>query len=415
MKILHTSDWHLGQVLYEYDRTEEQRDFLEQLVSIAEQEHPDAMVLCGDVFDKVSPSTEARQLYVKALLKLHDHCPNMQIVVTAGNHDGKSALEVEALLWDRLQVRVVGQVFRHENGEINIERHIVEVFNDASKRIGYIIAVPHIYENYYPQTDDSQTKEERQKAFFQLLLDAVAARNTDNLPVVLTAHLSLAGSNFAGHQFADSIGTIEVVDQSQLGTGYDYLALGHIHNAKTFTGSGPVARYCGTPLPVAFDEQGKHSVSIVNLMPGTEVSIREVPVHNIRPLLTIPPKPIPFEEALLELSQLPDNTEAYIRLNVLQNGPLPPNHIERILQVLEVKRARYCTVKTSKPSQNQLTDAPWAAGMVNADNMPTPRELASYFYDKKYGVPLDDELLNMLDEAIKSATNTLQEPENKML
>lgn len=398
MKILHTSDWHLGHQLYEYDRIDEHRSFLQQLTRVMAEEQPDAMVVCGDVFDRVAPSAEARQLYVKALLALRDQCPDVQIIVMAGNHDGKAALEVEGMLWDRLQVKVVGQVERLEDGSVNFDRHIVEVHDNTGHAAGFIIAVPHIYEHGYPQLGEAQTKEERQRAFFQRLLDETARRNPDGLPVVLTAHLSLTGSNFAGHIFAQSVGNIETVDQATLGRGYDYLALGHIHNAKTFTGEGPVARYCGTPLAISFDETGHHGVTIVTLNPGEQPGIREVDIRNPRPLLTIPDKPLPFEEALRELAGFPADKPAYIRLNVLYDAPLPYNYVEQILQTLQAKQARYCCVKTSLVKKKE--NAEEESLVVNADNMPDPLTLADFFYLKKFKVTLADQQREMLEEVV---------------
>lgn len=402
MKILHTSDWHLGHVLYEHERTEEQQDFLRQLQNIVGEQHPDALVVCGDVFDRVAAPISARDMYVRALLDMHDACPDMQIVVTAGNHDGKSNLDVEGLLWERLRVKVVGQPDFDADGQLDFDRHIVEVRDAQDSLQGFVIVVPHIYEYSYPQIGDAQTKEERQQQFFQALLDRTAQRNPDGLPVVLTAHLTMTGSNLAGHTFADSIGGVDTVDQAQLGNGYDYLAMGHIHNAKTFTGNGPMARYCGTPLAISFDETGNHGVSMVTLEKDQVPVVEEIAIRNIKPLLTIPAKPALFEDALEELRNLPNSTKAYIRLNVLLDGPMPANYVEQILQVLEPKNAQYCCVKTSLPKEGKNDEGEKVIEAVNADNMPEPQDLADFFYQKKYNVQMDPELVDLLGQAIKA-------------
>lgn len=402
MKILHTSDWHLGHVLYEHERTEEQQDFLRQLQKIVSEQQPDALLVCGDVFDRVAAPISARDMYVRALLDMHDACPNMQIVVTAGNHDGKSNLDVEGLLWERLHVKVVGQPEFDNDGRLNMDRHVVEVSDAQGNLQGFIVAVPHIYEYSYPQIGDAETKEERQKQFFQALLDYTARRNPNGLPVALTAHLTMTGSNLAGHNFADSIGGIDTVDQAQLGDGYDYLAMGHIHNAKTFTGSGPMARYCGTPIAIAFDETGKHGVSLVTLEKGSEPVVEEIAINNVKPLLTIPAEPALFEDALAELSNLPNSMPAYIRLNVLLDGPMPANYVEQILQVLEPKKAQYCCVKTSLAKENKDDEAGTLLKPVDADNMPEPQELADLFFQKKYKVQMGPELMELLGQAIKA-------------
>ncbi len=403
MKILHTSDWHLGHLLYEHDRTEEMHSFLEQLKNEVATHQPDALVVCGDIFDRTTAPVSARDMYVRALLEIRDRAPKMRIIVTAGNHDGKSNLEVEGLLWDRLDVKVVGQVERGADGSVNYERHIVEIADAAGKRCGFVVAVPHIYEYGYPQVVGADTKEERQRAFFQTLLDETARRNPEGRPVVLTAHLAMTGGNFAGHSFADTVGGIETVDQEVMGKGYDYLALGHIHNAMTFATSGAAARYCGTPIPVSFDEQGRHTISLVTLEKGQDPIIEEIEIKNPKPLLTIPGEPANFEEALRELSDFPNNEKAYVRLNVLLDGPLPANYVERIVHTLEGKQAQYCCVKTSLPKREKGNGRETEELHFDADNMPKPQALADLFYQNRFNLPLDGEMMTMLEQAIREA------------
>ena len=406
MKILHTSDWHLGHTLYEHDRTEEHEDFLRQLKTIVVEQRPDALLVCGDIFDRVAAPVSARELYVRALLDMHDTCPDMQIIVTAGNHDGKSALETEGLIWSRLHVKVIGQVEFDNDGQVNFDRHIVEIRDAQGCLLGFVAAVPHIYEYGYPQIGEAADKHDRQGLFFQTLLNKVAERNPDNLPVVLSAHLAMAGGNFAGHTFHDSIGGIETVKQERLGKGgYDYLALGHIHSPQTLSGSNPVARYCGTPVAISFDETGHHGVTMVTLEKGEAPVIEEIEIRNPKPLLTLPVKPALFEDALQELREFPDAEPAYIRLNVLLDGPLPPNHIEQILQVLDRKKAEYCCVVTSLPNREEKNEEYVELKPVDADNMPEPEELADRFFQKKFNVSMDADLAELLRKAIETARN----------
>ena len=87
MKILHTSDWHLGHTLYNYDRTEEQLSMLQQIEDIVHNEQPDVFLLCGDVYHTSQPSASVQTMFTDALVQIHHACPSMTIVVTAGNHD----------------------------------------------------------------------------------------------------------------------------------------------------------------------------------------------------------------------------------------------------------------------------------------------------------------------------------------
>ena len=136
MKILHTSDWHLGQQLFEYDRSEEQQDFLRQLCHWVAAEQPDALIVSGDVFHYCSPSAAAQRLYTDALVEFHETCPSMQIIITAGNHDSSSKLEINRNLWKYAGVTVVGSIRRNEAGQVDLERHIVEVKNGCGELKG---------------------------------------------------------------------------------------------------------------------------------------------------------------------------------------------------------------------------------------------------------------------------------------
>jgi exonuclease SbcD len=94
MKILHTSDWHLGHTLYGYDRQEEQQDMLQQILEITRKERPDAFLLSGDVYDIPQPSATSQKMFSEFMAKLHKAVPGMRIIVTAGNHD--SGMRTEA-------------------------------------------------------------------------------------------------------------------------------------------------------------------------------------------------------------------------------------------------------------------------------------------------------------------------------
>ena len=280
MKILHTSDWHLGHTLYNYDRSHEQQAFLQQLTRIVAEEMPDAMVVSGDIYHYSTPSAATQKMYTDGMLEIHRACPGMTIVVTAGNHDSSSKLEIDSSLWNHFGVKVVGNIERTRE-EVNLEKHIVEVIDEAAALKGYIIAVPHVYPQNFPMLDTETPREERQARFFQALLDEEGKMNTGGLPVVLMAHLSIEGSDRTGHD--ETVGGIEYVPISSMGEEYDYLALGHIHCPQNIKGNGRHARYCGTPLPVSFDEAYPQAVSIVELKGREAPQIRTIEIENPTP------------------------------------------------------------------------------------------------------------------------------------
>ena len=182
MKVLHTSDWHLGHTLYDYDRSVEQKHFLHQLCEIVKQEKPDVMVVSGDVYHTSTPSAAAQKMYTDGLLHIHKAHPSMSIVVTAGNHDSSSKLEVNTNLWDVVNVKVVG-TFEKVDEQFNLDKHIIEVRDCNDSLQGYVVAVPHCYPNNFPILREDTTRELRQNHFFQTVLSEVKKRNSENLQI----------------------------------------------------------------------------------------------------------------------------------------------------------------------------------------------------------------------------------------
>ncbi|ADV44523.1 exonuclease SbcCD subunit D [Bacteroides helcogenes] len=397
MKILHTSDWHLGHTLYNYDRTPEQQAFLKQLARIVQQEKPDVMVVCGDVYHYSVPSAATQRMYTEGMLKIHEACPEMTIVVTAGNHDSSSKLEIDSSLWQHFGVKVIGNIERNRE-EVNLDRHIIEIKDGKGKKQGYIIAVPHVYPQNFPTLDTDTPREERQARFFQALLDKAKKLNTEGLPIVLMAHLAVEGSDRTGHD-ESNIGGMETVSLHDMGKGYDYLALGHIHCPQDIKGSGHRARYCGTPLPVSFDETYPHSVSIVELNRNEEPQTRTAGIENPMPLVTLPHEPMPFEEALRLLEEYPADKQAYIRLNVLADNYQAPDCMERAANAVKDKACKFCCIKSNR--ERQAGGSSPGHLSIQEIQEKSPLDIAKLYYRETEGEEMDEELCGLMNDILR--------------
>ena len=348
MKILHTADWHLGQSLYGFDRLDEQRRFLEQLCEVVAEERPDAMIVAGDVFDISMPSAAAQRVYAEGLLAIHAAAPEMVVVVIAGNHDSASRLEIYRNLWRSHNVFVIGTLRRLSDNSADYSAHIIPIPGK-----GYVAAVPYVYPHNFPPADG-----DRQQAFFHGLERAVGKIDTDGLPTVLAAHLAVLGCDLTGHRRMqnDSLGTVDYVDLPTLGTEYDYIALGHIHHPQTLRGSDGRAAYSGSPLAVEFDERYRHGVVIADIESGKPIEARIVEIHDPCPLVTLPSEPASFDDALSAAREFPASKEAYIRLNVLLDNPLPSDYNEQVAKALEGKACRYCTLNVTDRRRSSRTN-----------------------------------------------------------
>ena len=386
-KFIHTSDWHLGQNFYGYDRSEEQADFLKQLTSIVRKHKPDALLVSGDIFHTAAPSNATVSLYVESMLEIHHACPSMDIIIIAGNHDSASRLDSDSQLWKMAGVTVLGGIARNEEGLADLQRHVIKVGDK-----GIVAAVPFSYPSGFPRvTSEAQSAGQRQQAYFQALLDRANQDNHDHLPIVLMAHLAVSGSDITGH---DNIIMMESIGVQTLGEGYDYAALGHIHRPQNVTSQ---ARYCGTPLAVSFDEQCEHSVSIVEIdHHGSMPCIETKRIKNIKPLQTVPPgEPIPFDDALQLLQKLDSDEPAYIRLNVSVERFLPHGAQERTALALADKSCRFCEIKKTLTTAvlQQATQM-----TIEEFNTKAPIDIANQYFKDKLGEEMSDDQKKMFEQ-----------------
>lgn len=414
MKILHTSDWHLGHTLYNYDRTEEQRAMLEQMVSIVEEQKPDVFLLCGDVYHTPQPSAAVQTMLSDGLVRIHEANPQMTIVMTAGNHDSGTKHEIFQTPWKALKVYAIGQLDKAANkreqnharmesaeheqarlkGKEDQDEHIIEVPGK-----GWIVAVPYANERNIPE------------GFFQQLLDRVAEKNTENLPVVMTAHTTVKGCDFTGHDHATerlrvgeqssgiySVGGIDSLELDEMGEGYDYLALGHIHHEQFVHSGKHNVRYSGTPLPVSFDENFTHSVSIVEISQhGETPAVKVIEIQNPHPLVTLPTDGLAtWEEAKELLSKFPDDIPAYIRLNVEIEDFLPVEANAEAASLAKEKQCRFCCINAKRKAVRQDDVQVLTVQEFQAEK---PIEIARRYAEYE-GISFDEEMQTMFNEVM---------------
>ena len=380
MKILHTSDWHLGHTLYNYDRTEEQMVMLLQMVNIVKEEQPDVFLLCGDVYHTPQPSAAVQTMFTNALVQIRDANPGMTIVITAGNHDSGSKHDIFRTPWKALKVYTVGTIDANQKEEL-----VVEVPGK-----GYIIAVPYVNERNMP------------KGFFQELLDIVEERNADNLPVVMMAHTTVRGCDFAGHDNASeyTVGGIDSYDLDEMGSGYDYLALGHIHHGQFIHSGKHNVRYCGTPIPVSFDERYMHSVSIVEIAEhGERPTVKEIEINPHRPLVTLPTEGVAtWEDAKELLENYPNDIDAYIRLNVEVDDFLPVEANAEAQMICEEKKCKFCVINSQRLKRSRREAKIMSVQEFKTEN---PIGIAER-YAEDLGKTFDSDMKELFNEALEA-------------
>ncbi len=270
MRILHTSDWHLGRTLHGRQRHDEFAAFLDWLAATLDDERIDVLIVAGDIFDTSTPGTRAQNLYYRFLWKAaQSHCRH--VVVVAGNHDSPSLLDAPAALLRALDVHVIGAPPADLRDEVLVLRDA----DDAPALI--VCAVPYLRDRDLrtveagESTDDKDHKLlEGLRAHYAAVLDAAREVRIGcgmPLPIVVTGHLFTAGGRTVeGDGVRDlSIGSLSHAPSDVFGSEAAYVALGHLHVPQDVSGATTI-RYSGSPIAMGFGEVGQEkSVCIVEL------------------------------------------------------------------------------------------------------------------------------------------------------
>ena len=274
MKILATSDWHLGNLFHGNDRLPEHKHFLQWLlVQIAEQK-PDALLVAGDIFDNGNPSAAAQTVYYEFLADATHLCPNMQIIITAGNHDSASRLEAPRPLLARYHVEIRGNVRKiWQQGESEDDNKtgghwlysyddlIIPVSNEEGEEV-IILAVPFLRSDVVQNACYSQGV----NAFLRELT-AEARKKYPGRKFIMMAHMYAKGSDIAKQDASEKIiiGGQEEVDLEGWNDHPDYMTCGHIHKRQHIWNTD-WARYTGSILPMSFAEKDyTHGIDLITI------------------------------------------------------------------------------------------------------------------------------------------------------
>jgi len=295
MRLLHTSDWHVGKLMRGASRADEHRAVLREVAGVAAAEAVDLVLVAGDLFETAAPGPESERVVYEALLQLAAVAP---VLVIAGNHDNPRRLEAVAPLLSLGRVQVLGQVARPDDGGV------VEV--DAGGTPVRVALVPFVSKRGIVRADAlmrdaahelSQAYDERLRAVVGALTESFDADAVN----VVCAHAFAAGGTAGGGE--RSVHTIEdySVGAQAFPVTAQYVALGHLHRPQDIPGPTRI-RYSGSPLQLDFGETAdEKSVTVVDLEPGLPAAVREVPLAAGRRLRTL-------RGSLAELEALRDTT-----------------------------------------------------------------------------------------------------------
>ena len=285
MKLLHTSDWHLGRMLYaKKDRQDEHAAFLKWLLQTIQNNGVDLLLVAGDIFDNTSPGSASQKMYYDFLLNVRNvGCKNM--IVAGGNHDSPSFLNAPKAVLSALNITVVG------NASENPADEVVVIKDENETPLAIVCAAPFLRERDLNRFTEGETYADRSKRiaenirkhYEQLAETAKEIQQNANkkIPVIATGHLSVAGGTTVEDDGVREtyIGNIECIGSDIFPDTFDYVALGHYHIPSVISER---IRYCGSPIPMGFCEATQRkSVYIVEFKEDKPiVSTLEIPVFQ---------------------------------------------------------------------------------------------------------------------------------------
>ncbi|MCU1427258.1 MAG: exonuclease subunit SbcD [Actinomycetia bacterium] len=284
MKVLHTSDWHVGKSLRGNPRIEEHRAVLAEVAQVAEREAVDIVLVTGDLFDSAAPGTDAQQVVWHALLALR--ATGAQVVVIGGNHDNQRALDAFAPVLEAAGITLRGRLARpDEGGVIDIAGR-----DGTPARVALLPWVPEreaVRSEQLLALDSAQTSGHYAGRMQQVVESLTRGFRPDDAVNIVAAHAMVRGGRRGGGEREAQTVIEYELDANIFPASVHYVALGHLHRTQQLSGATQIW-YAGSPVQVDFGEENdvKH-VLVVEAARGVPAKVRRVPITSGAQLRTV--------------------------------------------------------------------------------------------------------------------------------
>jgi len=305
VKLLHTSDWHVGKVLKGQSRVDDQVKALAGVVDVAKAERPDLVIVAGDLYDTATPTADATRIVTRALSALRG--TGAEVVAIGGNHDNGQALDALRSWAEAAGITLRGAVKGAADHLITGRTRDGEDWR--------LIALPFLSQRYAVRAGElfDLTAAEATQTYAdhiaRLLARLAGGFGADTVNLV-TSHLTVIGAMAGGGEREAHTIMGYAVPATMFPSGTHYVALGHLHRPQQVPGPCPI-RYSGSPLAIDFgEEENTPSVSIVEVTATTTAKAREVPITGPTPLRTV-------RGTLADLETL-DPGDAWLRVYVAE-------------------------------------------------------------------------------------------------
>ena len=356
MRLLHTSDWHLGQNFFGFSRHYEHQQFLDWLLLTLVEQQIDVLLIAGDVFDTANAPASAQQQLYQFLCAAKLNTPHLQVVIIAGNHDSPTRLEVPMPFLSAFDMVVIGQVTR-QHQQIDVERMVIPLKNRQGEVKAWCLAIPFLRPSDVPKVDNAKDAYlEGIAALYQQATDCALDKRETGQAIIAMGHCHMLGSQVSEDSERKLVmGGIESLSSAIFAPEISYVALGHLHLAQKVGGDDRV-RYSGTPLPMSFSEEHyQHSIRVIELDHDAIKSATSILIPRTVPLYRIPKsKAEPLDAVLTLLQQhdwptIPEQQQPYLLVRVQLEKP-EPSLRQQIEQALANKSVKLVKIETTYPS-----------------------------------------------------------------
>ncbi|MCF1427199.1 MAG: exonuclease subunit SbcD [Shewanella sp.] len=360
MRILHTSDWHLGQSFYGKSRQPEHSAFFDWLLAQIKHFQIDALIVAGDIFDTSTPPSYARTLYNQFVVQIQG--TGCQLFVLGGNHDSVAMLGESRQLLACLGTQVIPGALAE------IEQQVFVINDRQGHPAGVLGAVPFLRPRDLITSDSGEDGSQKQlklgeaiKAHYEAIFEAAKQATDQPLPVLLTGHLTTVGASSSESVRDIYIGTLDAFNANAFPKA-DYIALGHIHRPQKVAKSEHI-RYSGSPICLSFDELGSRKlVLMAEFAEGGLSSVTELAVPVFQPMLVIKGDLEAIADQL-EAITLPDEGSVWLSVEVQTQEYLSDlqARVQKMvegkpLEVLQLKRVRQRQTALAADEQETLSE-----------------------------------------------------------
>lgn len=407
---LHTSDWHLGQFFYNHSRHYEHEQFLAWLIQQIKDKQPHALLIAGDIFDVINPSSQAQKQLYQFLADAHDAAPHMQTLMIAGNHDSGYRIEQVEPLLEKYNAKAVGVIRWNDDKSLNTERLILPIYDVQKNIVAWCVALPFLRSaEITGLNDQTSTSQSAIEYLHHTLIEEAKRKKTPEQALILMSHAHMQGAETSDSERPIIIGNEEALSTTLFDDAIDYVALGHLHKPQK-VGQAHI-RYSGSPIPLSFSEiRYKHQIVDVRLDPqNTEQSYQFDAVAVPRSIQLIAIRGS-LEDVFAQLQALPqgeiDEIEQREYVDIEYHTTQPPALNLRQQFEDALPKNRYRLVRISRqylPNEQQ----PEQAAHLSLEP-PTPEKLFQTLWQKQ-GYEADASVLKDFQLLIEQAQHALDD------